>query len=134
DAFEGLDVVDALVDAQKRPALVERIRHEAFEFKTKSVELEARAEASASKQQDFKVDVDRTIPIPAPPFWGARVTEPASVDWPAMFDAMDLKTLYRLHWGARGSGPEVEKLIRETFEPERLKLQRESREQGWIEP
>jgi 5-methyltetrahydrofolate--homocysteine methyltransferase len=51
-----------------------------------------------------------------------------------MYDGMDLKTLYRLHWGARGSGEEYEKLIREDFEPRRLALQREAREQGWLEP
>jgi 5-methyltetrahydrofolate--homocysteine methyltransferase len=134
DAFEGLDVVEALMDGGKRAALVERTRREAFEFKAKSGELEARAEASAAGQRDFRVEVDRTVPIPAPPFWGARATDPAAVDWEAMFAAMDLKTLYRLHWGARGSGPGVEKLIRETFEPTRLRLQREAREQGWLTP
>jgi 5-methyltetrahydrofolate--homocysteine methyltransferase len=51
-----------------------------------------------------------------------------------MFAGMDLKTLYRLHWGARGSGAEYERLIREDFEPRRLHLQREARAQGWLEP
>ncbi|MBI1797715.1 MAG: methionine synthase [Candidatus Eisenbacteria bacterium] len=134
DAFEGLDTVDQLVDPKRRGALVERIQHEAFEFKTKTAVLDARAEQSAAQQRDFKVEVDRSVSIPAPPFWGARVTDPAAIDWEAMFAAMDLKTLYRLHWGARGSGPEVERLIRETFEPTRLALQREAKEQGWIEP
>jgi 5-methyltetrahydrofolate--homocysteine methyltransferase len=134
DAFEGLEVVDTLVDETRRPALVERIRGEAFEFKTKAGEIEARAKDSAAKQQDFKVQVDRNITIPAPPFWGARVTDPREIDWDAMFAGMDLKTLYRLHWGARGSGPEVERLIREDFEPRRLDLQRDARANGWLEP
>jgi 5-methyltetrahydrofolate--homocysteine methyltransferase len=51
-----------------------------------------------------------------------------------MFDAMDLKTLYRLHWGARGSGDAVDKLIRDDFEPKRQRLQREAQEKGWIRP
>jgi 5-methyltetrahydrofolate--homocysteine methyltransferase len=134
DAFEGLDTVDALIHPQKGPALRERIRHEAFEFKTKAAELESRAQESSARQQDFKVEVDRNVSIPAPPFWGARVTAPDEIDWDGMFAGMDLKTLYRLHWGARGSGPEVEKLLREDFEPRRLALQRQAREQGWLEP
>src|SRR6185503_3851593 len=93
-----------------------------------------RAQASAARQQDFKVDVDRNITIPPPPFWGPRVTPPEAIDWDGMFAGMDLKTLYRLHWGARGSGPDVDKLLREDFEPRRLQLQREAREQGWLEP
>ncbi|TMQ73305.1 MAG: methionine synthase [Candidatus Eisenbacteria bacterium] len=134
DAFEGLDTVDALVHPDKRPALVERTRREAFEFKTRAAELDARAQDSAAAQQDFRVEVDRNVTIPVPPFWGPRVTEAQAIDWDGMFAAMDLKTLYRLHWGARGSGPEVERLLREDFEPRRLALQREARAQGWLAP
>jgi 5-methyltetrahydrofolate--homocysteine methyltransferase len=134
DAFEGLDTVDALGDGTKGPALVERVKREAFEFKTQAAVQETRAAESAARQQDFKVNVSRDVSIPAPPFWGARRTLPAEVSWEGMFAGMDLKTLYRLHWGARGTGPEFDKLIREDFEPRRLALQREAREQGWIEP
>jgi 5-methyltetrahydrofolate--homocysteine methyltransferase len=134
DAFEGLDTVDALVHADKGPALRERIRHEAFEFKTRAAEQEVRAQDASSRQQDFKVQVDRSVPIPAPPFWGRRVIPVGGIDWDRMFAGMDLKTLYRLHWGARGSGPEFERLIREDFEPRRLILQREARAQAWLEP
>jgi 5-methyltetrahydrofolate--homocysteine methyltransferase len=134
DAFEGLDTVDALVHADKGPALRERIRHEAFEFKTRAAEQGTQARDAAARQQDFKVTVDRNIPIPVPPFWGRRVVPVGGIDWDGMFAGMDLKTLYRLHWGARGSGPETERLIREEFEPRRLALQREARAQAWLEP
>ncbi len=134
DAFEGLEIVDALIHAEKGPALRERIRHEAFEFKTRAAGQAAQAQASTARQQDFKVQVDRNVSIPAPPFWGSRITPAGEIDWEGMFAGMDLKTLYRLHWGARGSGPEVDRLIREDFEPRRVTLQREAREQGWIEP
>jgi 5-methyltetrahydrofolate--homocysteine methyltransferase len=134
DAFEGLDTVDALIDTGKAPALVERIKREAFEFKAKSSEFEARSQQAAEQQRDFKVTVARDVSIPAPPFWGARVTPTAEVSWEGMYEGMDLKTLYRLHWGARGSGTEFDKLIREDFEPRRLALQREAKQQGWLEP
>jgi 5-methyltetrahydrofolate--homocysteine methyltransferase len=134
DAFEGLDTVDALIDPGKAPALAERIKREAFEFKAKSSEFEARSQQAAAVQRDFKVTVPRDVSIPAPPFWGARVTPAAEVSWDGMFEGMDLKTLYRLHWGARGSGPEFDKLIREDFEPRRLALQKEARQQGWLTP
>ena len=63
-----------------------------------------------------------------------RVIPTRGIDWDGMFAGMDLKTLYRLHWGARGSGDEYERLVREDFEPRRLQLQREARAQGWLEP
>lgn len=51
-----------------------------------------------------------------------------------MYAGMDLKTLYRLHWGARGSGAGFDELIRNDFEPRRLRLQREAEEKGWLRP
>jgi 5-methyltetrahydrofolate--homocysteine methyltransferase len=134
DAFEGLDTVNALADPKGRPKLVEKIRSEAFEFRTKSGELEARAAESSAAQRDFQVTVSRDVEVPAPPFWGARVTAPRDVSFAGMFAGMDLKTLYRLHWGARGSGAEYDALIRDDFEPRRKRLERESEEKGWIKP
>ena len=134
DAFEGLDTMNALVDAGARAALVERARREALEFRARSAELEARAAASSAQQADFKVTVSRDVGIPVPPFWGARVTPTSEVPFAEMYAGMDLKTLYRLHWGARGSGAEYERLIRGDFEPRRLALQREAEQQGWLEP
>src|SRR5204863_8739240 len=84
DAFEGLDTMNALSDPAQRGALVEKARAEAFEFKTRAAENEARSEASSAKQRDFKVTVDRNVPVPVPPFWGARVTPPAEISWDEM--------------------------------------------------
>jgi 5-methyltetrahydrofolate--homocysteine methyltransferase len=134
DAFEGLDTMNALVDKAESKKLVERIRQEAFEFKTRSGELEARTEQSRARQQDFKVTVSRDVSIPAPPFWGARTTSSKDIPFAGMFEGMDLKTLYRLHWGARGTGEEYERLIREDFEPRRLRLQKEAESKGWLKP
>jgi 5-methyltetrahydrofolate--homocysteine methyltransferase len=134
DAFEGLDTMNALTAGDEAARLRARVKAEAFEFREQSAALEARAAASAARQQDFRVTVSRDIAVPPPPFWGARVTAPRDVSFAGMFAGMDLKTLYRLHWGARGSGPEAERLIREDFEPRRLRLQREAEERGWIKP
>jgi 5-methyltetrahydrofolate--homocysteine methyltransferase len=134
DAFEGLDTVNALADPEQRSVLLERAKKEAFEFKTQSVELESRSAASRAQQQDFKVTVSRDVTIPAPPFWGARSTPAREVPFAEMFAGMDLKTLYRLHWGARGSGAAYDKLIREEFEPARLELQKDAEAKGWLRP
>ncbi len=134
DAFEGLDTMNELIDPEQRSAAVERSRKEAFEFKTQSSQLEARSAAASAQQRDFKVLVDRNVPVPSPPFWGARVTGTKDVSFAGMYAGIDLKTLYRLHWGARGSGAEYDRLIREDFEPRRLKLEREAEHKGWLKP
>jgi 5-methyltetrahydrofolate--homocysteine methyltransferase len=51
-----------------------------------------------------------------------------------MYAGMDLKTLYRLHWGARGSGEQFDALVRDDFEPRRLRLQAEAEQKGWLRP
>jgi len=134
DAFEGLDVVNALVEPAQRGALVDRTRKEAFEFRDNAAAFEARAAESSAKQQDFKVTVSRDVDVPKPPFWGARTTPTKAISFEGMFAGMDLKTLYRLHWGARGSGPEADALIRDDFEPRRLLLQREAEQKCWLRP
>jgi 5-methyltetrahydrofolate--homocysteine methyltransferase len=134
DAFEGLDTVNALADPPAAEALRERVRREAHEFKARSAEMEARPAGSTARAAAPRVAVARDIPIPAPPHWGARVTPAGEIPFEGMFAGMDLKTLYRLHWGARGSGVEFERLIREDFEPRRLALQREAEAEGWLRP
>jgi 5-methyltetrahydrofolate--homocysteine methyltransferase len=134
DAFEGLDTMNLLIDGERRPGLIERIRREAFEFKTRAAEIESRAQESSAQQSDFKVTVSRDVRIPAPPFWGPRVVPAADIPFDGMFAGMDLKTLYRLHWGARGSGEEFDRLIRDDFEPRRLALQKEAEREGWLTP
>jgi len=134
DAFEGLDTMNALTDPVERPKLVERVKREAFEFKAKSAELEARSAESSAQQQDFKVTVTRDVSVPAPPFWGPRVTPTREIPFQGMYDGIDLKTLYRLHWGARGTGAAFDKLIAEDFEPRRLQLQKDAESKGWLRP
>ena len=134
DAFEGLDTMNALVEASTRVELVAKTKREAFEFKSKSAELEARSASASAQQQDFKVSVSRDVVVPPPPFWGARVTPTSAVPFDGMYDGMDLKTLYRLHWGARGDVAAVDRLVREDFEPRRLRLQREALDKGWLRP
>jgi 5-methyltetrahydrofolate--homocysteine methyltransferase len=134
DAFEGLDTMNALIEPATRGELVARAKREAFEFKSKSAEHEARSAAASAQQQDFKVSVSRDVPIPAPPFWGARVTPTSAIPFDGVYAGMDLKTLYRLHWGARGDAAQVEALVRDDFEPRRLRLQREARDKGWLRP
>jgi 5-methyltetrahydrofolate--homocysteine methyltransferase len=134
DAFEGLDTMNALVEPAERAKLVERVKREAFEFKHNAAALEARAAESSAQQRDFKVTVSRDHDVPAPPFWGPKVTATRDVSFDGMYAGMDLKTLYRLHWGARGSGAEYEALVREDFEPRRLRLQREAKDKGWLRP
>ena len=66
--------------------------------------------------------VSTTVPVPRPPFWGARTI--SDVPLAEVFDLLDLKTLFRLHWGGKGvRGDDWDALIERDFGPrlERMK-------------
>src|SRR4051812_24404082 len=96
DAFQGLDTMDALVDEEARAALVERIKGEAKQLREKPVVVDnAPPTTDASVRSAARTDV----PVPTPPFWGAREV---AVDLDDVFPYLDRHVLFKLHWGGRG--------------------------------
>jgi len=71
-------------------------------------------------------------PIPSPPFWGTRVLRDIPID--EVFDLLDLDELYRLQWGARGSGEQYDSTIKNDFEPALKRLKADAKANGWIKP
>src|SRR5205807_4502848 len=68
DAFEGLAVMDQLVDGDAHEALVEKIRAEARGLREKGPEPEAAPTDDDSVRSAARTD----NPVPEPPFWGVR--------------------------------------------------------------
>jgi 5-methyltetrahydrofolate--homocysteine methyltransferase len=113
DAFEGLDIMDRLTaDPQAKAAFVEKMRAEAFKQRDKAREPKPERNGVV---QISEVKNDR-VAIPEPPFWGVRTLR--DIDLRALWPCFDLKSLYRLSWGASNTkGEAFDKLIREEFEP-----------------
>jgi len=125
DAFQGLSVMDNLVDAEARAALVERIRREAQELRERPEREELRPAPDAPSRSAVRVDV----PIPEPPFWGVREVE---VDLGEVFPLLDTHVLFKLHWGGKGvKGEAWERLLADDFQP---RLERMWREQTYLHP
>ncbi|MDQ3466895.1 MAG: methionine synthase, partial [Chloroflexota bacterium] len=75
----------------------------------------------------------RQVDPPTPPFWGVReMDEIVLADiWPHL----DLKTLFRLHWGGKGLKDEAwEQLKEEEFLPRLRQMQAEAEREGWLKP
>src|SRR5262249_13789723 len=69
DAFEGLAVMDQLIDADARGALVAKLHTGASEFRAKGEQPEEEMNlADDSVRSATRTDV----PIPTPPFWGVQ--------------------------------------------------------------
>ncbi|HVS46221.1 MAG TPA: methionine synthase [Verrucomicrobiae bacterium] len=113
DAFEGLDIMERLTgEPPTRDAFVQKMRAEV-------VALRDRAAAPAVVSNGIAVVSEvkaQSVDVPAPPFWGARVVR--DIDIRALWPCFDLRSLYRLSWGAANTkGADFERLVREDFEP-----------------
>ncbi len=126
DAFEGLAVMDQLIDDDAHGALVEKLLSGATEFRAKG--------DAPEEQLDFSDDSVRSsartdAPVPTPPYWGVREQQ---VDLDEVYSHLDTHVLFKLHWGGRGvKGEEWQKLLREDFVP---RLQRMWSAQGYLHP
>src|SRR5919112_742743 len=125
DAFEGLGVMDQIVDEEARAALVEKTRTAAVRLREKGPEPEALPTDDDSVRSPARTD----NPIPQPPFWGAREIE---VDLAEVYPHLDTHVLFKLHWGGRGvKGDAWRELVEEDFRP---RLERMWREQDYLRP
>ena len=101
--------MDALIDGEARDALVERIRSEAKALREKPVVID---DAPPVTDDSVRSAARTDVPIPEPPFWGAREVE---VDFDQVFPHLDRHVLFKLHWGGRGKkGEEWRKIVEGT--------------------
>jgi 5-methyltetrahydrofolate--homocysteine methyltransferase len=130
DAFEGLETMDALQDTERRASLVAKTiadaRSDVF------LRTGVGKDIASGTDDATRSETPSNNRIPEPPFWGARVCRDIPLD--EIFALLDLDELYRLQWGARGSGPKYEATIRDEFEPARLRLQADAAANGWLQP
>ena len=132
DAFQGLDTMDALVDA-------ERARGAGRRRSATRPRRSARSRWSwTTRRRDRRLSVRsaaRTdVAVPEPPFWGVREVD---VDLDDVYPYLDRHVLFKLHWGGRGKkGEEWRQIVEghdgeEGFAP---KLERMWREQDYLHP
>ncbi|HVN68385.1 MAG TPA: methionine synthase [Candidatus Binatia bacterium] len=126
DAFEGLDLVDALTsDPQRRSELIERAKAEAFAERDRR-----RAPPVASAAPTRSAVKSQRADVPVPPFLGMRALDETTIDLRELWPCFDLRSLYRLSWGgANTKGGAFDRLVADEFEP-RLGRYRERAESG----
>ncbi len=126
DAFEGLSVMDQLVDDEARSALVEKLLAGATEFRAKG---DAPQEELNFADDSVRSSARTDVPIPTPPFWGVQEI---AVDLDEVYRHLDTHVLFKLHWGGRGvKGEAWQTLLRDDFRP---RLERMWREQTYLHP
>ena len=130
DAFEGLEIMDRLTsDGTAREAFIERMRTEAFAQRDRVRDGGAQHAPAATISAVKSEHAD----IPQPPFWGATMID--DVDLRELWPCFDLKSLYRLSWGASNTkGDAFETLVRDEFDPRLRRYQHEAEAGGLLQP
>jgi 5-methyltetrahydrofolate--homocysteine methyltransferase len=125
DAFEGLGVMDKLVDPPARAELVEKLREDAARFREQGDVEEVLDTSDDSVRSAARTDV----PVPTPPFWGVREI-PVPLD--EVYPHLDTHVLFKLHWGGRGvKGEAWKQLLADDFRP---RLERMWAEADYLRP
>ncbi len=102
DAFEGLSIMDQLVDPAQRAALIDKIQAEAYEEIGKQQPV---GRARSRGERTVKSAPD----IPTPPFWGSRLIDKMPLE--IVLKYLHKPELFRLSWGAKNAhGEEWDRL------------------------
>ncbi len=130
DAFEGLETMDALQDPDRRAGVTAKLLDDARRdvFLHAGVGKDVRAGTDDERRSGVRAD----HPVPAAPFYGTRTLR--EIPLGEVFELLDLDELYRLQWGARGSGEAFDRTVREEFEPTLERLQTRVRREALLVP
>lgn len=131
DAFEGLSLMDRIVEPEK----LSELKSETLERARKTLNKPTRESfLNAADPNDTKRSETRILDeVPTPPFWGVREINDYKLSeiWPHM----DMKTLFRLHWGGKGvKGEDWDRLLNEEFLPRLERMQKDAEENKWLQP
>ncbi len=126
DAFEGLETMEELQDAGRKPALMKRLQ----------AQVTREAERASQEKSTKKVSIQRSKiepkPIPLPSKLGAQIVKDMPLEM--IFEHLYKKELFRLSWGAKNAhGEEWEKLEAE-FEARLAKMKKDALQTGWLKP
>jgi 5-methyltetrahydrofolate--homocysteine methyltransferase len=126
DAFEGLETMDKLIDPQRKPDLLEKLRREA--------DLEVGRVTTSVERSTLNVQRSSVVPapIPHPTKWGIRVVKEMPLEM--VFKHLSINELYRLSWGAKNThGDEWTKLKAE-FDSRLDRMTKEALRDHWLKP
>jgi len=126
DAFEGLETMDQLIDANRKPALLEQVRKEA------DMEL-GRASAKPANVPTSQRSNIIPAPLNLPPSkFGMRVVKNMPLE--IVFTHLNINELYRLSWGAKNTHGEEWTKLKAEFDARLDMMKREAMREKWLNP
>jgi 5-methyltetrahydrofolate--homocysteine methyltransferase len=108
DAFEGLRLMDALINVKRGVAGAELPA-----LRPRRVKPVGRPDATAPEDMPSRSDVATDNPVPEPPFWGSKVVKGVALQEYASL--LDERATFMGQWGLKSSrasdGPSYEELV-----------------------
>ena len=126
DAFEGLAVVDQLLDAERHEQFIDEVFSEAY------TEVDRAPRRRRARRGGMRKTVADAPDIPTPPFWGSRVVR--SMPLEIVLQHLHKPELFRLSWGAKNTrGVEWEELSA-SFEDRLLRMAKDAHQRATLQP
>ena len=126
DAFEGLAVVDQLLDRERHGQFLDEVFSEAY------AEVNRQPRRRRSRRGQVRKTVKDAQSIPAPPFWGSRAIH--EMPLPIVLQHLHKPELFRLSWGAKNTrGVEWQQLEAE-FEDRLQRMSKAAHQSGALQP
>jgi 5-methyltetrahydrofolate--homocysteine methyltransferase len=125
DAFEGLETMDTLIDKNKRPELLEKIRKES------EMELNRAAQTERSAVSGQRSNVV-PAPIPLPAKLGQRIVKDMPLEM--VLKHLNMNELYRLSWGAKNTHGAAWDKLKAEFDARLATMTKDALKEGWLKP
>ncbi|HZZ84312.1 MAG TPA: methionine synthase [Anaeromyxobacteraceae bacterium] len=130
DAFEGLEIVEALTNPEKRAAFQTTVREKAVANRDSPASGAPRPRAEPAGRRLVKP----AARVPAAPFLGRKVVPEGEIPVRELWPHLDLDELFKLQWGVKLKGEEYRRAIAGEFGPKLAALQAEVEREGWLTP
>jgi len=125
DAFEGLETMDTLIDKNKRPELLAKIRKES--------EMELNRANGVERSTS---NIQRSSIIPAPIALPAKLGQRIVKDMPLemVLKHLNMNELYRLSWGAKNTHGAAWEKLKAEFDARLATMTKDALKEGWLKP
>jgi len=127
DAFEGLTVMEQLVEDEKRKHLKASDFPAPPEFVS-----ESKSEGRLAEAQDLVAKVEAAESIPTISPMGIRVDK--ALPFEQVSRLINLSSLYRMSWGAKKVRGQEWTDLKHEFDRRRWRMLEEAQKKGWIQP
>jgi 5-methyltetrahydrofolate--homocysteine methyltransferase len=125
DAFEGLEVMEQLIDEEKRANLLD-------DLYAKADNEAGRATKTVKKAGKPGKTVPAAEKIPTPTQWGPRTVQEMPLE--IIFEHLSINELYRLSWGAKNARGEEWEQLQAEFGERLSKMKRDALITNWLKP